>query len=39
MRASLFADLKIIVLGVWGFVLQSVKAWVGARKAERELEG
>lgn len=39
MKASLFVDLKIIVLGVWGFVLQSVKAWVRARKAERELEG
>jgi len=39
MKASLLADLKIIMLGLWGFALQSVKAWLRAGKAERELEG
>ena len=35
-RASLLADLKIVLLGVWGFVLQTLKCWLHAND---ELDG
>ncbi len=37
-RASLRADLTIVVLGVWGFVLQTLKCWLRGNDGSDELD-
>jgi hypothetical protein len=37
-RASFVADLKIVLLGVWGFVLQTLKCWGRGNDESDELE-
>ncbi len=36
-RAALGADLRIVLLGVWGFVLQTLKCWLRGGNESDEL--
>jgi hypothetical protein len=37
-RAPLLADLWILILGVWGFLGQTLKSWSNSAKEPDELE-
>jgi hypothetical protein len=37
-RAPLRADLRILLLGVWGFLRQCLKSWASPAKESDELE-
>ena len=37
-RSPLWADLRILVLGIWGFLRQSLKSWGRIAKGPDELE-
>lgn len=37
-RSPLFADLRILLLGTWGFFCQCWRSWGLARKGRDELE-
>ncbi len=37
-RASWVADSKIVLFGVWGFILQTLKCWVRGNDESDELD-
>ncbi len=37
-RSSFWGDMRIMLLGTWGFLRQCLKAWVSPAKAHDELE-